>query len=71
MDPVRPIEPEKKFNSEHYTGEAKVAGADLRFFFKCKITGHIVRHYTAVDTMMKKAGAGVVLKATDVKTAAV
>ncbi|GFR90174.1 hypothetical protein ElyMa_000810900 [Elysia marginata] len=52
-------------------GEAKVGVADQRLCFNCKKTGHIARYCTAVDTMMKKAGAGVVLKATEVKTASV
>ncbi|GFR64152.1 hypothetical protein ElyMa_005498800 [Elysia marginata] len=71
IDPVRLIEPEKKFNCGPRTGEAKVGVADQRLCFKCKKTGHIVRYCTAVDTTMKKAGAGVVLKATEVKTAEV
>ncbi|GFR59146.1 hypothetical protein ElyMa_000049600 [Elysia marginata] len=45
--------------------------ADQRLCFYCKKTGHIARYCTAVDTTMKQAGAGVVLKATVVKTAAV
>ncbi|GFR99799.1 hypothetical protein ElyMa_002800900 [Elysia marginata] len=71
MDPVRPIKPEKKFNSGQRTGEAKVGVADQRLCFKCKKTGHVARYCTAVDATRKKAGAGVVLKATEVKTAAV
>ncbi|GFR60628.1 reverse transcriptase [Elysia marginata] len=71
MDPVRLIEPEKKLNSGQRKGEAKVGVADQRLCFKCKKTGHIARYCTAVDTGMKKAGAGVVLKAPEVKTAAV
>ncbi|GFS07184.1 Gypsy retrotransposon integrase-like protein 1 [Elysia marginata] len=71
MDPVRLIEPEKKLNSGQRTGEARVGVADQRLCFKCKKTGHIARYCTAVDTTVKKAGAGVVFKATEVKTAAV
>ncbi|GFR88459.1 zinc finger protein [Elysia marginata] len=70
IDPVR-LEPERKLNSGQRTGEAKVGVADQRFCFKCKKTGHIARYCTAVDTTVKKAGAGVMLKATEVKTAAV
>ncbi|GFR87729.1 zinc finger protein [Elysia marginata] len=69
MDPVWLIELEKRLNSGQRTGEAKVGVADQRLCFKCKKTGHIARYCTAVDTTMKKAGAGVVLKATEVKTA--
>ncbi|GFR79434.1 hypothetical protein ElyMa_000556300 [Elysia marginata] len=69
MDPVRLIEPEKKLNSGQRTGEAKVGVADQRLCFKK--TGHSARYCTAVDTKMKKAGAGLVLKATEVKTATV
>ncbi|GFR80635.1 Gypsy retrotransposon integrase-like protein 1 [Elysia marginata] len=64
MDPVRLIEPEKKLNSGQRTGEDRVGVADQRLCFKCKKTGHIARYYTAVDTTVKKAGAGVVLTAT-------
>ncbi|GFS20815.1 hypothetical protein ElyMa_003323300 [Elysia marginata] len=71
MDPVRRIEPENKFNSGQRTGEAKVGVADQQLCLKCKKTGHIARYCTAVDTTVKKAGAGVVLKATEVKTSAV
>ncbi|GFS23311.1 hypothetical protein ElyMa_003386600 [Elysia marginata] len=71
MEPVRLIEPEKKLNSGQRTGKAKVGVADKRLCFKCKKTGHIARYCTAVDTTMKRAGAGVVLKATEVKTAGV
>ncbi|GFS24323.1 hypothetical protein ElyMa_005155000 [Elysia marginata] len=58
MDPVRLIEPEKKLNSGQRTGEDKVGVADQQLCFKCKKTGHIVCYCTAVDKMMKKAGAG-------------
>ncbi|GFS20574.1 hypothetical protein ElyMa_001574800 [Elysia marginata] len=71
MDPVRLIEPEKKLNSGQRTGEAKVDVADQRLCFNFKKTGHIARYCTAVDTAMRKAGAEVVLKATEVKTAEV
>ncbi|GFR64262.1 reverse transcriptase [Elysia marginata] len=71
VKPVRLIEPEKRLNSGQCTGDAKAGVADQRLFFKCKKTGHIARYCTAVDTTMKKAGAGVVLKATEVKTAEV
>ncbi|GFS17940.1 retroviral-like aspartic protease 1 [Elysia marginata] len=69
VEPVRLIEPEKRLNSGQRTGEAKAGVADQRLCFKCKKTGHITRYCTAVDSTMKKAGAGVVLKATEVKTA--
>ncbi|GFR95656.1 hypothetical protein ElyMa_002699300 [Elysia marginata] len=71
MDPVRPIEPEKSLNSGQRTGEAKMGVVDQRLCFKCKKTGHIARYCTAVDTTMKRPGAGVMLKATEVKAAAV
>ncbi|GFR63262.1 hypothetical protein ElyMa_003600300 [Elysia marginata] len=70
MDPVRLIEPEK-LNSGQRTGEVRVGVADQRLCFKCKKTGHIARYCTAEVTTMKKAGAGVVLKATEVNTAGV
>ncbi|GFR81475.1 hypothetical protein ElyMa_004070400 [Elysia marginata] len=50
MDPVRPIEPEKKFNSGQRSGEAKVGVAGQRLCFKCKKTVHIARYCTSVDT---------------------
>ncbi|GFS23662.1 hypothetical protein ElyMa_001645200 [Elysia marginata] len=71
MDPVRTMEPGKKLNCGKRTGGAEVGVADLQLCFKCKKTGHIARYCTAVDTTMKKAGAGVVLTATEVKAAAV
>ncbi|GFS05266.1 reverse transcriptase [Elysia marginata] len=36
VEPVRLIEPEKKFNSGQSTGEAKAGVADRRLCFKCK-----------------------------------
>ncbi|GFO41266.1 Zinc finger protein [Plakobranchus ocellatus] len=45
--------------------------ADQRLCFKCKKTGHIARYCTAVDSTTKKAGAGVVVKMTEVNTAEV
>ncbi|GFO18459.1 reverse transcriptase [Plakobranchus ocellatus] len=38
---------------------------------KCKKTGHIARYCTAVDSMTKKAGVGVVVKMTEVNAAEV
>ncbi|GFO19548.1 Pol polyprotein [Plakobranchus ocellatus] len=71
MDSVRPLEPEKKFNGGQRAGEAKTSVADQRSCFKCKKTGHIARYCTAVDSTTKKAGAGVVVKTTQVNTAEV
>ncbi|GFO24783.1 LOW QUALITY PROTEIN: gypsy retrotransposon integrase-like protein 1 [Plakobranchus ocellatus] len=61
MDSVRPFEPEKKFNGGQRAGEAKTSVADQRSCFNC----------TAVDSTTKKAGAGVVVKTTEVNTAEV
>ncbi|GFO19338.1 hypothetical protein PoB_004584300 [Plakobranchus ocellatus] len=69
MDSVRPLEPEKKFNGGQRAGEAKTSVADQRSCFKCKKTGHISRYFTAVNSTTKKAGAGVVVKTTEVNTA--
>ncbi|GFN88914.1 gypsy retrotransposon integrase-like protein 1 [Plakobranchus ocellatus] len=71
MDSVRPLEPQKKFNGGQRAGEAKTSVADQRSCFKCKKTGHIARYCTAVDSTTKKAGAGVVVKTTEVNTAEV
>ncbi|GFO13784.1 Pol polyprotein [Plakobranchus ocellatus] len=71
MDSVRPLEPEKRFNGGQCAGEAKTSVADQRSCFKCKKTGHIARYCTAVDSTTKKAGAGVVVKTTEVNTAEV
>ncbi|GFN98798.1 reverse transcriptase [Plakobranchus ocellatus] len=71
MDSVRPLEPEKKFNGGQRAGEAKTRVADQRSCFKCKKTGHIARYCTAMDSTTKKAGAGVIVKTTEVKTAEV
>ncbi|GFO27412.1 Zinc finger protein [Plakobranchus ocellatus] len=73
MDSVRPLEPEKRFNGGQRAWEAKTSVADQRSCFKCKKTGHIARYCTAVDSTgtTKKAGAGVVVKATEVNTAEV
>ncbi|GFN78572.1 hypothetical protein PoB_000507800 [Plakobranchus ocellatus] len=71
MDSVRPFEPEKKFSGGQRAGEAKTSVADQRPCFKCKKTGHIARYCTAVDSTTKKAGAGVVVKTTEVNTAEV
>ncbi|GFO24152.1 hypothetical protein PoB_005065700 [Plakobranchus ocellatus] len=71
MDSVRPLEPEKKFNGGQRAGEAKTSVADQRSCFKCKKTGHIARYCTAVDSTIKKAGVGVVVKTTEVNTAEV
>ncbi|GFO46516.1 gypsy retrotransposon integrase-like protein 1 [Plakobranchus ocellatus] len=71
MDSVRPLESEKKFNGGQRAGEAKTSVADQRSRFKCKKTGHIARYCTAVDSTMKKVGAGVVVKKTEVNTAEV
>ncbi|GFO17320.1 reverse transcriptase [Plakobranchus ocellatus] len=49
-------------------GEAKTIVADQRSCFKCKKTGHITRYCTTVDSTTKKAGAGVVVKTTEVNT---
>ncbi|GFO09597.1 hypothetical protein PoB_003610200 [Plakobranchus ocellatus] len=59
MDSVRPLDSEKKFNGGQRAGEAKTCVADQRSCFKCKKTGHIARYCTAVDSITKKAGAGV------------
>ncbi|GFO36711.1 hypothetical protein PoB_006321600 [Plakobranchus ocellatus] len=67
MDSVRPLESEKKFNGGQRAGEAKTSVAD-QSCFKCKKTGHIARYCTAVDSITKKAGAGVVVKTTKVNT---
>ncbi|GFO14970.1 hypothetical protein PoB_004147500 [Plakobranchus ocellatus] len=56
IDSVRPLEP---------------GVADQRSCFKCKKTGHIARYCTTVDSITKKAGAGVVVKTTEVNTAEV
>ncbi|GFO15282.1 hypothetical protein PoB_004178700 [Plakobranchus ocellatus] len=48
--------------------EAKTSVADQRSCFKCKKAGHIARYCTAVDSTTKKAGAGVVVKTTEVNT---
>ncbi|GFN80780.1 Zinc finger protein [Plakobranchus ocellatus] len=71
MDSVRPLEPEKRFNGGQRAGEAKTSVADQRSCFKCKKTGHIARYCTAVDSTTKKAGAGVVVKTTEVNIAEV
>ncbi|GFO42294.1 hypothetical protein PoB_006879900 [Plakobranchus ocellatus] len=71
MDSVRPLEPERKFNGGQRAGEAKTSGADQWSCFKCKKIGHIARYCTAVDSTTKKAGAGVVVKTTEVNTAEV
>ncbi|GFO35685.1 reverse transcriptase [Plakobranchus ocellatus] len=71
MDSVRPLEPEKKFNGGKSAGEAKTSVADQRSCFKCKKTGQIARYCTAVESTTKKAGAGVVVKTTEVNTAEV
>ncbi|GFO06582.1 hypothetical protein PoB_003308700 [Plakobranchus ocellatus] len=71
MDSVRPLEPERKFNGGQRTGESKTSVADQRSCFKCKKTGHIARYCTAVDSTTKKAGAGVVVKTTEVNRAEV
>ncbi|GFO41784.1 gypsy retrotransposon integrase-like protein 1 [Plakobranchus ocellatus] len=71
MDSVRPLKPEKKFNSGQCAGEAETSVADQRSCLKCKKTGHIARYCTTVDSTMKKAGAGVVVKTTEVNTAEV
>ncbi|GFO05863.1 hypothetical protein PoB_003236800 [Plakobranchus ocellatus] len=57
--------------SGQHAGEAKTSVADQRSCFKCKKTGHITRYCTAVDSTTKKAGAGVVVKTTEVNTAEV
>ncbi|GFO44380.1 hypothetical protein PoB_007088500 [Plakobranchus ocellatus] len=71
MDSVRPLDPLKRFSGGQRAGEAKTSVADQRSCFKCKKTGHIARYCTAVDSTTKKAGAGVVVKATEVNTAEV
>ncbi|GFO36759.1 hypothetical protein PoB_006326400 [Plakobranchus ocellatus] len=71
MESVRPLEPEKKFNGGQRAEEAKTSVADQRSCFKCKKTGHIARYCTAVDSTTKKAGAGRVMKTTEVKIAEV
>ncbi|GFO41258.1 Zinc finger protein [Plakobranchus ocellatus] len=71
VDSVRPLEPLKRFSGGQRAGEAKTSVADQRSCFKCKKTGHITRYCTAVDSTMKKAGAGVVVKTTEVNTAEV
>ncbi|GFN77832.1 hypothetical protein PoB_000433800, partial [Plakobranchus ocellatus] len=71
MDSVRPLELEKRFNGGQRAEEAKTSVADQRSCFKCKKTGHIARYCTAVDSTTKKAGAGVVVKTTEVNTAKV
>ncbi|GFO24234.1 hypothetical protein PoB_005073900 [Plakobranchus ocellatus] len=67
MESVR-LEPEKKFNGGQRAGEAKTSVADQRSCFKRKKTAHIARYCTAVDSATKKAGAGVVVKTTEVNT---
>ncbi|GFN91321.1 hypothetical protein PoB_001782700 [Plakobranchus ocellatus] len=71
MDSARPLEPEKKFNGGQRAGEAKTSVANQKSCFKCKKTEHIARYCTAVDNTTKKAGAGVVVKTTEVNTAEV
>ncbi|GFO45341.1 gypsy retrotransposon integrase-like protein 1 [Plakobranchus ocellatus] len=68
---MRPLEPERKFNGGQRAGEAKTSVADQRSCFKCKKTGYIARYCTAVYSTSKKAGAGVVVKMTEVNTAGV
>ncbi|GFO42458.1 gypsy retrotransposon integrase-like protein 1 [Plakobranchus ocellatus] len=70
MDSVRPLEPEK-FNGGQRAGEAKTSVADQWSCSKCKKTGHIARYCTAVDSTTNKAGAGLVVKTTEVNTAEV
>ncbi|GFN79109.1 Zinc finger protein [Plakobranchus ocellatus] len=61
----------QKFNGGQRAGEAKTSVADQRSCFKCKKTGDIARYCTAVDSTTEKAGAGVVVKTTEVNTAEV
>ncbi|GFO49456.1 hypothetical protein PoB_007596100 [Plakobranchus ocellatus] len=65
------LEPEKRFKGGQRAGEAKASVTDQRSCFKCKKTGHIARYCTAMDSTTKKAGAGVVVKTTEVNTAEV
>ncbi|GFO12745.1 hypothetical protein PoB_003925000 [Plakobranchus ocellatus] len=71
MDSVRPLEPEMKFNGGQRAGKTKTSVADQRSCFKCKRAGHVARFCTTVDSTRKKAGAGVVVKTTEVNTAEV
>ncbi|GFO17880.1 reverse transcriptase [Plakobranchus ocellatus] len=71
MDSVQSLEPEKKFNGGQCAREAKTSVADQRSCFKCKKSGYITQYCTALDSTTKKAGAGVVVKTTEVNTAEV
>ncbi|GFN97917.1 sulfotransferase [Plakobranchus ocellatus] len=71
MDSMRPVEPEKKFNGGQRAGEAKTSVADQKSCYECKKTGHIARYCTTVDSITKKAGAGMVVKTSEVNTAEV